>query len=149
AGEKFDGHTELLAHYFEIRKEKVGMLLTGGSLKVFLATRHLSLKNALKKITLPYLSQQVELCAAGLNASLGIKKPHLALAALNPHAGEAGAFGNEEKKVLQPLIKKFKANKNFKLSGPYPADTLFHFAAQGLYDAVLCLYHDQGLIPLK
>jgi 4-hydroxythreonine-4-phosphate dehydrogenase len=83
-----------------------------------------------------------------LTGWFGIQAPRLALAGLNPHAGEKGAFGTEEKTILQPVVTAAQG-LGIDLSGPHPADTLFYWAAQGRYDAVIALYHDQGLIPLK
>ncbi len=149
AGEDWAGHTEMLADLAGLEPEEVGMLLVGGKLRVFLATRHMSLLKAVRSLRRPMLKRAVTLCARGLSHSFGLKRPRLALAALNPHAGEAGAFGHEEERLLRPLVGELASSQDFSLEGPFPADTLFVKAAQGTYDAVVCLYHDQGLIPLK
>ena len=149
AGARYAGHTELLAEFCGLGHSEVGMLLVGGGLRVFLATRHMSLNDALKATKAPALAKAIRLCARGLAQSFGMKRPRLALAALNPHAGEAGAFGSEEKQVLEPLVKRLRRQAGFQLEGPIPADTVFVRALHGHYDAVVCLYHDQGLIPLK
>jgi 4-hydroxythreonine-4-phosphate dehydrogenase len=149
AGHRWPGHTELLADLAGLRPEQVGMLLVGGPLRVFLVTRHVGLKKAIASLNTKALDQALSLCAAGLDRALGLKKPRLALAALNPHAGEAGAFGREELDLLAPWAARHRKAKGHSLDGPLPADTVFVLAAQGRYDAVLCLYHDQGLIPLK
>jgi 4-hydroxythreonine-4-phosphate dehydrogenase len=149
AGHRLPGHTELLAKLAGKKADEVGMLLVGGGLRVFLVTRHMALKLALKSLSAAALKQALGVCERGLRESFGLKKPRLALAALNPHAGEAGAFGDEEIKLLAPFVKRQAAAKNFRLDGPYPADTVFVQALRGRFDAVLCLYHDQALIPLK
>lgn len=149
AGHDWPGHTELLAHLAGLRADQVGMLLAGGPLRVFLVTRHLALAKAIRALNAPALDQALKVCANGLSHSLGIRRPRLALAALNPHAGEAGAFGREELELLGPWARRRARSTRYSLSGPLPADTVFVQAARGAYDAVLCLYHDQGLIPLK
>jgi 4-hydroxythreonine-4-phosphate dehydrogenase len=149
AGQRYAGHTELLAELCGLGPEQVGMLLVGAKLRVFLVTRHVGLKAALAALNARRLDQALELLAGGLRQSFGIRRPKIALAALNPHAGEAGAFGREEERLLKPWAAKRRRAHGAQLEGPLPADTLFVHAAQGAYDAVLCLYHDQGLIPLK
>jgi 4-hydroxythreonine-4-phosphate dehydrogenase len=149
AGHRYPGHTELLAELAGLRPQDVGMLLVGGGLRVFLVTRHLSLRQALDGLSTKALNEALAICAEGLAAAFKIKKPRLALAALNPHAGEAGAFGTEEQRLLSPFVAGHKRARGFQLSGPYPADTVFVQALRGSFDAVLCLYHDQALIPLK
>jgi 4-hydroxythreonine-4-phosphate dehydrogenase len=149
AGHHWPGHTELLAHMAGLRPEEVGMLLVGGGLRVFLITRHCSLKKAQTLIKAPLLDLALKVCVAGLAKSLKIRHPRLALAALNPHAGEAGAFGREEIEVLKPWVRRHSRSRAFSLAGPLAADTVFVQALRGAYDVVFCLYHDQGLIPLK
>jgi 4-hydroxythreonine-4-phosphate dehydrogenase len=149
AGQRYAGHTELLAELSGLKPEQVGMLLVGGKLRVFLVTRHMGLRAAIAALNAKRLDQALELLATGLRQSFGLRRPRLALAALNPHAGEAGAFGREEERLLKPWAAKRSRSKAYGLVGPLPADTLFVHAAKGAYDAVLCLYHDQGLIPLK
>ncbi|MGH7441759.1 MAG: 4-hydroxythreonine-4-phosphate dehydrogenase PdxA [bacterium] len=149
AGRHWPGHTELLAHLAGKRADEVGMLLVGGGLRVFLITRHCSLKQALAALKVPVLDQALSVCVRGLRGTLGLRHPRLALAALNPHAGENGAFGSEERSLLNPWVRARARTRTFLLEGPFPADTVFVRAVRGAYDAVLCLYHDQGLIPLK
>ena len=149
AGHDWPGHTELLAHLAGKRPDEVGMLLVGGGLRVFLVTRHCSLKKALALIRPALLDQALDVCVAGLKRSLKVGRPRLALAALNPHAGEGGAFGREEIEILRPWVRRRAKSRAFTLAGPLPADTVIVQALRGAYDAVLCLYHDQGLIPLK
>ncbi len=150
AGLRWPGHTELLAHLCGRGPRDVGMLLVGGGLRVFLVTRHVSLRKALASLNTASLDRALDVCAAGLRDSLGLARPRLALAALNPHAGEGGAFGDEEVRLLAPWARaRARRARGFTLEGPLPADTVFVRAHRGAYDAVLCLYHDQGLIPLK
>ncbi len=149
AGEDFAGHTEMLADLAGLKADQVGMMLVGGGLRVFLATRHLGLKRALSSLEPLALKKSIRLCVGGLNSLFSIPKPRLALAALNPHAGEGGAFGDEEGRILRPIVRSFQKERKFRLRGPIPADTVFVQAMRGHYDAVVCLYHDQGLIPLK
>jgi 4-hydroxythreonine-4-phosphate dehydrogenase len=149
AGHRWPGHTELLAHLSGLEAGQVGMLLVGGGLRVFLVTRHMALTRAIRALNAGALDQALAVCAAGLTRSFGIARPRLALAALNPHAGEAGAFGREELDLLAPWVRRRSRSRAYGLSGPLPADTVFVQALRGAYDAVLCLYHDQGLIPLK
>jgi 4-hydroxythreonine-4-phosphate dehydrogenase len=146
---RYPGHTEILANLSGLRSQEVGMLLVGGGLRVFLVTRHMALRQALKRLNSKVLKEALVLCAQGLRKTFGISKPRLALAALNPHGGEAGAFGDEEKRLLTPFVRRYQARRDYSIKGPFPADTVFVQALQGQFDAVLCLYHDQGLIPLK
>ena len=149
AGHDYPGHTELLAELSGLQPRQVGMLLVGGGLKVFLVTRHEALTKAVKSLKAPMLEEALELCAKGLRETFGLKRPRLALAALNPHAGEAGAFGLEEQRLLKPFVRRHQGRHGYQLAGPLPADTVFVQALRGQFDAVLCLYHDQALIPLK
>jgi 4-hydroxythreonine-4-phosphate dehydrogenase len=149
AGAKYPGHTELLAEMAGKDPDEVGMMLVGGGLRVFLVTRHMSLKEAIGSIDRKSLNKAVRICGAGMAKAFGMRKPRLALAALNPHAGEAGAFGTQEITILRPVVRGFASEKRFSLQGPFPADTVFVKAKAGDFDAVVCLYHDQGLIPLK
>lgn len=149
AGAHYAGHTELLAQMAAKKSDEVGMLLVGGGLRVFLASRHVSLEEAIRVTDAVHLRKAIRICGSGMAKAYGMKRPRLALAALNPHAGEAGAFGTQEINILRPLVKSLQSDKRFKLSGPFPADTVFVKAVAGDFDAVVCLYHDQGLIPLK
>jgi 4-hydroxythreonine-4-phosphate dehydrogenase len=149
AGAAYPGHTELLAEMAGKEADQVGMLLVGGGLRVFLVTRHMSLMHAIVSLDRKRLKKGIQLCGTGMAEAFRMRKPRLALAALNPHAGEAGAFGNQEIKVLRPVVKALEGERRFSVEGPFPADTVFVKAKAGDYDAVICLYHDQGLIPLK
>jgi 4-hydroxythreonine-4-phosphate dehydrogenase len=142
----FTGHTEFLAHQAKTRS--FGMMLTGQRLKVSLVTIHLSLKKALRVLDTEKILRTIELTHQTLTNRFGLRDPRIAVAGLNPHAGEKGAFGSEEEKIIAPAIRKAQS-QGIGVSGPHPPDTLFYWAAQGRYDAVVALYHDQGLIPLK
>ncbi|MES2201376.1 MAG: 4-hydroxythreonine-4-phosphate dehydrogenase PdxA, partial [candidate division FCPU426 bacterium] len=113
AGEDFAGHTEMLADLAGLKADQVGMMLVGGGLRVFLATRHLGLKRALSSLEPLALKKSIRLCAGGLNSLFSIPKPRLALAALNPHAGEGGAFGDEEGRILRPVVRFFHKERKF------------------------------------
>ncbi len=142
----FTGHTEFLAGQSKTRI--VGMMLAGQKLKVSLVTIHLSLAKALQALNKEKILRTIKLTHQTLTGWFGVKDPRIAVAGLNPHAGEQGAFGSEEVKIIAPAVLKAQG-QGLKVSGPYPPDTLFYWAAQGRYDAVVALYHDQGLIPLK
>jgi 4-phospho-D-threonate 3-dehydrogenase / 4-phospho-D-erythronate 3-dehydrogenase len=142
----FTGHTEYLAGL--ARTGRFGMMLAGERLRVSLATIHLSLLEAVQTLDAEKIIKTVELTHQTLLSWFGIKTPRIAVAGLNPHAGEKGAFGREEATIIQPALEALTAS-GLPASGPYPPDTLFYWAARGRYDAVVALYHDQGLIPLK
>ena len=142
----FTGHTEYLAHLSKTRS--FGMMLAGERLKISLVTIHLSLKKALRMLDTKKILRTIELTHQTMSRWFGVKDPHIAVAGLNPHAGEQGAFGSEEKTIIAPAIQAAQG-QGMHISGPYPPDTLFYWAAQGRYDAVVALYHDQGLVPLK
>lgn len=147
AGCEFPGHTELLARRCGV--DKVVMMLAGPSLKVCLVTTHLALKEVPAAITQAEVGATLQVTDAALRRSFHPgRAPRIAVLALNPHAGEGGMFGDEEERIIAPAIKEAQ-QRGIQASGPHSADTLFHFAIQGAYDAVVCMYHDQGLIPLK
>ncbi len=146
AGIDFPGHTELLAERCGI--DKVVMMLAGDKLKVCLVTTHLPLNRVAEVLTTGEIIDTVRITDRSLREQFGIDKPRLAVLAVNPHAGEAGLFGDEEARLIVPAIEAART-EGIAASGPHSADTLFHFAARGDYDAVICMYHDQGLIPLK
>jgi 4-hydroxythreonine-4-phosphate dehydrogenase len=149
-GFKFPGQTEFFAD--RCGAKNFAMLLTGGSLTVALVTVHVPLRDV------PSLLTTEEIIRVGLllNDFLrrrGIEKPRIAIAGLNPHAGEAGALGREEIEVIGPAVAQLQSAicnlHSAIVRGPFSPDTIFHHAANGAWDAVLCMYHDQGLIPLK
>jgi 4-hydroxythreonine-4-phosphate dehydrogenase len=142
----FTGHTEFLAR--QSKTKLFGMMLAGERLKVSLVTIHLPLKKALRVLNTQKILNTIKLTHHTLTVGFGVKEPRLAVAGLNPHAGEQGAFGSEEETMILPAVQAGKA-LGIPVSGPYPPDSLFYRAAQGEFEAVVALYHDQGLIPLK
>ena len=146
SGSSFPGHTEMLAHLSHTRN--FAMMMVGGPFKIVLQSIHLSLAEAVQKVKPAAVWEKLEITQRSLQQWFKIRKPRIAVAGLNPHAGENGAFGKEEIKVLKPVVLRAR-KKGWAVSGPHPPDTLFYWAAQGRYDAVLCMYHDQGLIPFK
>ena len=146
AGCPFPGHTELLAHISQT--PSFAMMMVGGPFRITLQSIHLPLKDSVRYVTVPKVMEKLELTHRALRDWFQIQNPRIAVAGVNPHAGENGAFGKEEIKVLRPVIHQAQ-KKGWKVTGPHPPDTLFHAVAQGKYDGVLCMYHDQGLIPLK
>ena len=124
------------------------MMLAGERLRVCMVTTHCALREVPQRITAERILTTMRITSTSLRKQFGLKKPRLAVLALNPHAGEGGLFGDEEKSHIVPAIKAACA-EGIDASGPHSADTLFWFATQGQYDAVICMYHDQGLIPLK
>jgi 4-hydroxythreonine-4-phosphate dehydrogenase len=146
AGYNFPGHTELLAQL--TGSTEVGMMLAGEKLKVILVTTHCSLKNVSNYLNKDKILSIIRLASHELKSLFGISSPRIGVAALNPHAGEDGLFGDEERRIIKPAVEESK-KEGIRASGPHPSDTLFYFATQGKYDAIICMYHDQGLIPLK
>jgi len=142
----FIGHTEFFAALSKTRR--FGMMLTCKRLKVSLVTIHCSMKETLRRLKTERILETIELTHRTLTRWFGIIDPAIAVAGLNPHAGEKGAFGTEEEKIIAPAVQK-ASEQGLRVSGPHPPDTLFYWAARGRYDAVVALYHDQGLIPLK
>ncbi len=146
AGYHFPGHTELLAERCGVKK--VVMMLAGKRLKVCLVTTHLAYRDVPAKLSCEEILETIRITAKTFRRRFGIRQPRLAVLALNPHAGENGLFGDEEQRFILPAIKA-ASMEGIAADGPHSADTLFHFAVKGNYDAVICMYHDQGLIPLK
>jgi 4-hydroxythreonine-4-phosphate dehydrogenase len=146
AGCHFPGHTELLADL--TRAQESGMMIIGGPLRVMFVTTHVAIKDLSSLLTQAKIEKAIRLAHLALRGLFGIKKPRVGVAALNPHAGEHGLFGDEESLVILPAARAAQA-QGIRASEPLPADTLFGKAARGEYDAVVALYHDQGLIPLK
>ena len=141
----FIGHTEMFAEHTGAKEEMTMFTISG--LKIFFLTRHVSLARACELITEDRVARGIDNCVKALS-QLGIDRPHLAVAALNPHGGEDGLFGREEIEAVKPAIAAARA-RGFHVSGPVPADSVFHLARIGRYDAVLSLYHDQGHIAAK
>lgn len=148
SGFRWPGHTEYLAHLAGLPDDGTVMLLEGGGLRVVLATIHVAVKDVAQYLTSDAILHVARVTHAALKSDFGIETPRLAIAALNPHAGEGGAMGREEIEVIAPAVATLKA-AGIDAAGPFPADTLFHAGARARYDAVVCMYHDQGLIPLK
>jgi 4-hydroxythreonine-4-phosphate dehydrogenase len=147
-GFAFPGQTEFFAHHCEVTD--FAMCLTGGKITVALVTAHVSLAEV------PRLLSSAEIVRIGrlLTNFLirrGNPRPRIAVAGLNPHAGEGGDLGSEEIEIIEPGVERLRASQagRAEISGPHSPDTLFHRAAAGEFDGVLCMYHDQGLIPLK
>ena len=147
AGFRYPGHTEFLAALAKIDTAPVMMLACPG-LRVVPITIHLPLAEAAGALTTEAILHAGRVTAAALATDFGIAAPRLAVAGLNPHAGEGGALGREEAEIIAPAVAALRAD-GIAVDGPAPADTLFHEAARGRYDAALCMYHDQALIPLK
>jgi 4-hydroxythreonine-4-phosphate dehydrogenase len=146
AGSKYPGHTEMLRDLTGAKN--VAMMFEGGRFRVVLVTIHCALSDVPRLITEEKILSTIELTNESLLHLFGISEPKIVVSALNPHAGEAGAFGNEESLHITPAIKRAK-EKGVNVMGPVPADTLFYQALQGKWDAVIAMYHDQGLIPFK
>ncbi|MFH1045478.1 MAG: 4-hydroxythreonine-4-phosphate dehydrogenase PdxA [Candidatus Omnitrophota bacterium] len=142
---QFSGHTEYLAD--ATATKKYVMMLIGGRLRVSLVTRHLALKDVPAALTPEKIYDTIRITAEALKTYFAIPRARIAVCGLNPHCGEKGMMGNEEITLIQPAIK--KAARLARVSGPFPADTLFYSALHGHFDAVVAMYHDQGLIPLK
>ena len=145
AGYNYPGHTEFLAELTQT--EEYAMMLTGGPLRVILVTTHCALKDVPAKLNQSLILKTIRITHKYL-PQWGVKHPRIAVAALNPHGGESGILGREEQELIEPAVRQAQA-ENIQVSGPYPADTLFHRAANGEFDAAVVMYHDQGLIPLK
>ena len=145
AGYPFVGQTELLADVSHTKR--FAMMLAGGPLRVALVTTHAPLRDVAKLITGRKIIEVVEL-SHEVCRRFGIKRPRVAVAGLNPHAGEGGLLGDEEKRIIAPAVKR-AARRGIAVSGPHSADTLFYRAAHGQFDAIVAMYHDQGLAPLK
>ena len=146
AGHDYPGHTELLAEL--CKTDDYVMMLAGDVLRVSLVTIHEALRAVPDLVTFERVLKTIRVTAAGVRRLTGIQRPRLAVLALNPHCGEGGMFGDEEPAIIAPAVKAAR-DEGIDATGPLSADTLFHFAQQGLYDGVVAMYHDQGLIPLK
>ncbi|MEP7116622.1 MAG: 4-hydroxythreonine-4-phosphate dehydrogenase PdxA [Acidobacteriota bacterium] len=145
AGLGWKGHTDLLAHLCGVGR--VAMLFHSPKLRVVLATVHVPLRDVSRLLTRELVRETLYLTAGEL-PYFGVKAPRLAVAALNPHAGEGGLMGFEDDEVLAPAVRDAQ-QAGLDVSGPFPADTVFVRAARGEFDCVLACYHDQGLIPVK
>ena len=146
AGFAFPGHTEYLAYL--AGDVPVVMMLACPGLRVVPATIHIPLAAVPGALTAVGLELVIRLTVAGLQRDFGIAHPRVAVAGLNPHAGEGGAMGGEELALIIPVLDGLRA-EGFDLRGPLPADTMFHASARAGYDVAICMYHDQALIPIK
>jgi 4-hydroxythreonine-4-phosphate dehydrogenase len=146
AGYPFEGHTEFLQE--KAKSKKVVMLLVGGGLKVALLTRHVAYQNVPTLISKKEIIEVTSIVNDALKKYWKVKKPLIGVLGLNPHASDGGLFGSEEKKIIEPAIKALQKLK-INVMGPIPPDTAFHQALKQQWDAEICMYHDQGLIPLK
>ncbi|MEI4487215.1 4-hydroxythreonine-4-phosphate dehydrogenase PdxA [Frigidibacter sp. MR17.14] len=140
------GHTEYLAHLAGV--DRVVMMLACEGLRVVPTTIHIPLCEVQAQLTPDLLSDTIRITHASLIRDFGIEGPRIAVAGLNPHAGEGGAMGRDEIDRITPVLDALRA-EGYALSGPLPADTMFHAAARARYDAAVCMYHDQALIPIK
>jgi 4-phospho-D-threonate 3-dehydrogenase / 4-phospho-D-erythronate 3-dehydrogenase len=146
AGCKYPGHTELLADL--TKTPESGMMIVGGPLRIMFVTTHVAIKDLSSLLSQAKIEKGIRLAHLALTQLYGIRKPMIGVAALNPHAGEHGLFGDEEARVILPAAQAARA-QGILASDPLPADTLFGKAVRGQYDGIVALYHDQGLIPLK
>jgi 4-hydroxythreonine-4-phosphate dehydrogenase len=146
AGYSYDGHTELISGL--LNTKNYVMMLAGKALRVALVTIHCALKDVPAVLNSEMIHKTITITAKALQEDFGFESPRLAVAALNPHAGESGLFGSEEVEMIGPAVNRAK-DEGYEVVGPLPADTLFHSAVSGQFEAVIAMYHDQGLIPLK
>ncbi len=146
AGYNYEGHTQLISDLTDT--DDYVMMLAGDKLRVTLVTIHCALKDVPGLINQDKIIKTIRVTASALKQDFGIKSPKIAVAALNPHSGEEGLFGNEEETVIVPAVEK-AVSMGYDVEGPMPADTLYPKAVSGSYDVVVNMYHDQGLIPLK
>ena len=142
------GQTEFIAERCGISKENAVMMLAGPTLRVVPVTTHIPLIAVREALSVELILAKARATARGLTRNFGIESPRLAFAGLNPHAGEGGALGREEIEIVEPAIRQLQA-EGIDATGPFAADTMFHARARATYDAAICLYHDQALIPLK
>lgn len=141
------GHTEWLAKDAGVSMPV--MMLAGPRLRVVPATIHIALREVIEALTPRYLREVIETTSTGMQRWLGFDRPRLGVCGLNPHAGDGGLMGEEEQRWMIPLLREMAQQEQMALVGPLPADTAFYFASKGGYDAVIAMYHDQALAPLK
>ena len=142
------GQTEFVAERCGVSDGNVAMMLAGPTLRTVPVTTHLPLAEVPSHLSSALIEARARTTLRGLQRNFGIAEPILAVSALNPHAGEGGMLGHEEAEIIEPAIAALRA-EGWRVTGPHPADTMFHAAARAKYDAALCMYHDQALIPLK
>ena len=146
AGYSYPGHTEMLAEL--TGSDDFAMMLAGDRLRVTLVTIHCALAQVPSLLSIAAVERLIDTTGRALRDDFGIPSPRIAVAGLNPHAGEGGMFGDEEQGCIAPAIDKARA-AGWQVDGPFPPDTVFFKAANNDFDAVVCMYHDQGLIPFK
>jgi len=146
AGCPFPGHTEKIADAFNVRR--FSMAFVGGAVRIALASAHVGLFELRNYFTIGLVFQPIDLLHDALQRWFGVERPRIAVAGLNPHAGEDGVFGDEERRVIEPAMQMARA-AGIEVDGPFPADTLFTPRRRGRYDGFVAMYHDQGLIPAK
>lgn len=146
AGIKFPGQTEMVQHLS--CSKHVAMMLVSDTMRVGLVTIHIPLRNVAGVLTRPVLHEKIGIVYAALKQDWKIRNPKIAVLGLNPHAGENGDIGSEDTETIAPVIKGFR-KQGVRIEGPFPADSFFGKYKPGMYDAIIAMYHDQGLIPLK
>ena len=147
-GFTFPGQTEFYAHAFGKKADEVTMMMIGPRLRIALVSTHLPLLEAVRNL------RKKDIVRSGIHLAdilkrMGYKKPRIAVSGLNPHAGEGGAFGKEERKIVSPAIRELRRKTGLSIAGPESPDSVYRRAYAGEYDGVVALYHDQGLIPAK
>lgn len=147
-GFQHPGQTEFVAERCGVAPENVVMMLAGPTLRTVPVTTHLELADVPRRLTSGLIESRGRATLRGLQRNFGIAEPRLAVSGLNPHSGEGGSLGREEIEIIEPAIAALAA-EGWVVTGPHPADTMFHVRARATYDAALCMYHDQALIPVK
>lgn len=147
-GFRHPGQTEFVAERCGIAASNVVMMLAGPTLRTVPVTTHIPLRDVPDELSQSLIESRARTTLRGLQRSFGIAEPRLAITGLNPHSGEGGLLGRAEVEVIEPAIATLRA-EGWRVTGPHPADTLFHESARANYDAALCMYHDQALIPVK
>jgi len=142
------GQTEFVAERCGVGGGNVAMMLAGPTLRTVPVTTHLPLAEVPAHLSAALIEARARTTLRGLQRNFAIAEPRLAISGLNPHSGEGGQLGREEVEVIEPAVAALRA-EGWRVTGPHPADTMFHLAARAQYDAALCMYHDQALIPLK
>jgi 4-hydroxythreonine-4-phosphate dehydrogenase len=148
AGYPYEGQTQIFGE--TCRSRRYGMLACAGDLRVLVATRHMSLRQALDRLEEPaFVAKQIRLAHEAARQTLGIEEPRIVMAGLNPHAGEGGAFGKEERGTLLKALRMAESDWDYRTTGPAVPDVVFREGYEGKWDVVIALYHDQAFIPLK
>jgi 4-hydroxythreonine-4-phosphate dehydrogenase len=148
-GFTYPGQTEFIAERCGVAADMVAMMLAGPTLRTVPVTVHVPLRDVSNLLSAELIAAKGRTTIRGLRRQFGIERPRIAVAGLNPHAGESGAIGREEIEIVIPAIERLRAEEDAEVSGPHAPDTMFHERARAGYDAALCLYHDQALVPLK